>query len=498
MALLGIIFIQYRWIDESLNEKKRLIHQKVHQLAANVDQRMSDFNSFAFLTSDSTMTSAFTREVIFGEEHFLDSLSYSDSSSAAVFISYMEKEGIDTIEAGNIEFKVIASDEGNIPPDTPPLFELSDTLMVEELDSSVMRIQELTNFIERIKIEVDASISDIRLDSVIFAQELIEEFENMGLVAPNAWGVYDDYENDYAIQPADELKWDYEIALFKNDLLHPDRYILYISMEDANAQIWKEIAVMISLSLIFIAIIIFVFIYAIRLVIKHKTISEIKSDFINNMTHEFKTPLASISLAADSILHPKVALDPAKVESYVNIIKAEKSKLNRHVETILEIASLKANDLPIEFSEVNLSESIKASIEKLDLLIQDSGCALNLQLDDQLVLNANGYHLENVLTNIIENGIKYSENQPQLSITTLKKGDKAIIEITDQGIGMTKEQVKKAFDNFYRAQKGNIHNTKGFGLGLSFVKYMVEKMHGAIWIKSQLHKGTTVTIEFPV
>jgi signal transduction histidine kinase len=216
------------------------------------------------------------------------------------------------------------------------------------------------------------------------------------------------------------------------------------------------------------------------------------------MTHEFKTPLASISLAADSIIHPKVAMDAEKVQGFIEIIKAEKNKLNRHIETILEVASLKENDVDIVLAKVDANEAIEEAIDKLALQIEDRGCEVELNLGTDLFINANGYHLENVCSNIIENSIKYSPEPPKIQITSAREGNKVIISIKDQGIGMSKEQVSKAFDNFYRAQKGNIHNTKGFGLGLSFVKYMVHKMKGTIRIKSELNKGTTVILEFPV
>ncbi len=162
------------------------------------------------------------------------------------------------------------------------------------------------------------------------------------------------------------------------------------------------------------------------------------------------------------------------------------------------MASLKQNDVDIALSRVAINDGINESIEKLSLLIDDRNCAVKLKLIDNLYVNANAYHLENVFSNVIENSIKYSPNQPEIEITTSVVGDKVQLKIKDQGIGMSKDQVSKAFDNFYRAQKGNIHNTKGFGLGLSFVKYMVFKMEGSIKIESELNAGTTVIIEFPL
>lgn len=499
LALIGIIFIQYKWIEESLDEKKRLIDHKVHQMAANVDQRMSDLSTIAFVSSVPQLDSAFIEKITapFNYKNY-DTTVFGDS----MMLSYAQQFS-DTNAQSEFEVRIISEKHFS---DSESFNEIHERQLIHDqgvdnfsfLSDSGQGFQmsAINSMVERIQVEVGDNWTEQRLDSAQFAKELMDESAALGLISPTNWGVFDHLDSSYSILPGEEEEWDFTLPLFKNDILHPDRYTLRLNMADNNAVIWKEVMLMISLSLLFIAIIIFVFIYSIRLVIKHKKISEIKSDFINNMTHEFKTPLASISLAADSILHPKVAPDPEKVKSYIDIIKVEKTKLNRHIETILEVASLKQDNIDIALSKVELSDTVNRAIDKLGLLISDRNSTLELKLDDTLSILANPYHLENVFSNLIENSIKYSEGNPHISITTERKGELSIIKIKDKGIGMTKEQVKRAFDHFYRAQKGNIHNTKGFGLGLSFVKYMVDKMKGNIRIESELTKGTTVIIEF--
>lgn len=498
LALIGIIFIQYKWIEQSLVEKRKLIDHKVHQVAANVEQGMSDFNSLAFIASASETNPIFPeRQIEFDDHSICDTITNEDSIKITYYQDFSEG---DSLANTQVEVRILSSD--SLSFSDMSYYGDKDSIHYifknSEDHSLQVRLNEINDVFERIQFEVGTELGDIRLDSIEFSDELVKETYAMGLKSPDDWAVYDDLNQNFAIQPNKNAEWDYQIPLFKDDIIHPDRYTLYLNMSNNNESIWQQILIMILLSLVFIAIIVFVFIYSIRLVIKHKTISAIKSDFINNMTHEFKTPLASISLAADSIIHPKVANDTEKVQDYIEIIKAEKDKLIRHIETILEVASLKQNDVDIALSRVAINDGINESIEKLSLLIDDRNCAVKLNLIDNLYVNANAYHLENVFSNVIENSIKYSPNQPEIAITTSVVGDKVQVKIKDQGIGMSKDQVSKAFDNFYRAQKGNIHNTKGFGLGLSFVKYMVFKMEGSIKIESELNAGTTVIIEFPL
>jgi two-component system phosphate regulon sensor histidine kinase PhoR len=499
LALIGIVFIQYKWIEQSLEEKRKLVDHKVHQLVANVEQGMSDFNSLAFLSSTPELNAIFQESLLELDHNKCDTASDDDSLRITY---YHDFDGGDTFEQNTqVEIRIVKSDSLSFTNEMT-YFGNKDSIehiFVNSKDHALQeRLLDVNDVFERIQMEFSYDRDDIRLDSISFSNELYSGSAALGLVRPNNWGVYDKLTANYAIHPDVNKDWDYKIPLFEDDLLHPDRYMLYMNMSANNDSVWQQIFVMILLSLLFIAIIGFVFIYSIRLVIKHKKISAIKSDFINNMTHEFKTPLASISLAADSIIHPKVAQDTEKVQAFIEIIKAEKDKLVRHIETILEVASLKKNDVDIPLSRMDVNKGLNESLEKLSLLIGDRKCEVDLRFDLNLMVNANAYHLENVFSNIIENSIKYSPGQPRIEIISEKKGDKVRVKIKDAGIGMSKEQVSKAFDNFYRAQKGNIHNTKGFGLGLSFVKYMVFKMEGTIRIESEMNVGTTVIIEFPL
>lgn len=519
LALLGIIFIQYKWIEESFDEKQKLVEHKVYEMVDNIDQHLNDMNTLAFISASPGLESAFQHEVsntrhLLYENELMDStlreqlsepfdLRYCDTifSGDSMIVTY-NRNFIDSLTGREMKFRIQSVDEIGPQYNTTDVKQ-SDSIVIilqNEQTTNILgnQLKDVSSMLRRVQLEVGSSNDNYRLDSLKLANMLISESEALGLISPADWCVYDNQKKDYIINPKKEQTWDYELSLFKKDIIYPNRYFIRLEMGNMKTFIWKEISVMIVMSLLFIAIITFVFIYSIRLTIKHKKISEIKSDFINNMTHEFKTPLASISLAADSIIHPKVRMDPEKIDHYISIIKMEKTKLNQHIETILEIASLKENDLPIELTKVDLNACLHDSVAKLRLLILDKACDIHFDLEPETFVYANAYHLENVFSNLIENGIKYSSDIPKITLHSRKKGNLALVYIKDEGIGMTKEQLNRAFDHFYRAQKGNIHNTKGFGLGLSFVKYLIHKMNSTIKIESELNKGTTIFIEFPL
>ena len=179
---------------------------------------------------------------------------------------------------------------------------------------------------------------------------------------------------------------------------------------------------------------------------------------------------------------------------FIFSIQSEKTKLNNQVERILEVASLNKDALEIPVSTIEIKTVITKALSNLSLLIEKEEAVINTQIEEGILVQGNAYHLENVLVNLIENGIKYSEGKAAISITFSQAENLAQIQVRDQGIGMTNDQQDKAFDNFYRVQSGNLHDTKGFGLGLSYSKLVIEKMNGSIQLSSKPGEGTTATI----
>ena len=274
---------------------------------------------------------------------------------------------------------------------------------------------------------------------------------------------------------------------------------LVIVIPNFNNQVWASLTWIVLGSGIFTIIIFAAFFITVRTLINQKKISEIKSDFINNMTHEFKTPIATISLAVDAIKNKKVLNDPEKLQYFTSIIKDENARMNKHVETILQAALLEKKELQLNLEPLHANFIIASVVDnfQLQLSAKNGTCHLELQATKDNIL-ADNVHFTNAISNLVDNAIKYSENDVKISISTFNQNNKLMISIKDNGIGMSKETVKNVFEKFYRAHSGNVHNVKGFGLGMSYVKTIIDALKGTIKVESALNKGTTFTIELPI
>jgi two-component system phosphate regulon sensor histidine kinase PhoR len=233
-------------------------------------------------------------------------------------------------------------------------------------------------------------------------------------------------------------------------------------------------------------------------IMRQKKLSVIKNDFINNMTHEFKTPISTISLAIQVLKDKSIAKDADKSERYLGIIQNENHRLGTQVEKVLQMAQLDKGDVQMSFTEVNVHEIIKQVLANIGVQIEQKNGMVDLEIDAQNdQVWADEVHLTNIIYNLLDNANKYSPNKPEITVTTENTPDGLSIKITDKGIGMSKEQLDKIFDKFYRVPTGNIHDVKGFGLGLSYVKKMVDWHNGSIQVSSKLDEGSTFEIILP-
>ncbi len=275
--------------------------------------------------------------------------------------------------------------------------------------------------------------------------------------------------------------------------------ILYLFLKTPNPY-GGRLGMMIFTSVILLLIVIAAFALTVKTLINQRQLSSIKSDFINNMTHEFKTPLATISLAADALSNKKVMCDEEKILYYSGMIKAENKRMNKQVETILQAARLEKNEIQLDLVPIDAHAVIQKVADTLALRVAEKqgSLALKLRAERQLI-TADEVHFSNIVFNLIDNAIKYAREVPlELQVETKSAGKMLIIRIQDNGIGMNKETVKHVFERFYRAHTGNLHNVKGFGLGLSYVKDMVDAQGGKIRVESTLGKGSVFTVSFPL
>lgn len=278
----------------------------------------------------------------------------------------------------------------------------------------------------------------------------------------------------------------------------PDE-LLVVVIPDFQNIVLRQMRLMIGGSIFFTLVIIAAFYVTVYALLRQKKLSEIKNDFINNMTHEFKTPLATISLAVDALKNEKVVQDRQKSEYFTGIIKEENRRMNKQVETILQASLLDRQEQQLNLAPIHAHNIIQEALENFQLQLDGKGGRAELQLNAKNdLINADEVHFTNLVSNLIDNAVKYSKENLLIKITTHSTSKSLVIRIEDNGIGMTKETQRRIFEKFYRAHTGNLHNVKGFGLGLSYVKTIVEAHQGKIKVDSLVGKGTTFSLEFPL
>lgn len=288
---------------------------------------------------------------------------------------------------------------------------------------------------------------------------------------------------------------------FKVRLLDPDGSTagwISVFFPRASNFVWQQVWANIIGSILFMLIILFCFAYTINVIFRQKKLSEMKTDFINNMTHEFKTPIATISLAADSIASPMIAGKPEKVQRFANIITQENKRMNSQVEKVLQMALLDKEDFKLRLTQIDLHEVVTSAVENISLQVEPKGGKAYTDLDaDNAFIEGDLTHVSNIINNLLDNANKYSPNEPEISVHTRNVPNGVEVTIKDRGVGMSKEARKYIFDKFYRVHTGDLHDVKGFGLGLSYVKAMMDAHKGTIDVKSELGKGSSFILFFP-
>ncbi|MCS3532520.1 sensor histidine kinase KdpD [Chryseobacterium sp. JUb7] len=242
-----------------------------------------------------------------------------------------------------------------------------------------------------------------------------------------------------------------------------------------------------------------IYIISINYMMKQKKLAEVKTDFINNMSHEFKTPLATISVATDSLANDKIATNPDKVKYYSELIKQENIRMKKQVENVLNMSKLERNEVKLFLRETNVRELIKKTAESFNLIVQQRNGTLTQEFTaDKYTFKIDEFHISNMLVNLLDNANKYSPETPEIHVKTSNEGNLYVIEVSDKGMGMESQNKTKIFEKFFREETGNIHNVKGQGLGLSYVKKIVELHKGQVIVDSNKGEGSVFTIKLPM
>lgn len=359
--------------------------------------------------------------------------------------------------------------------------------------------KEMQLLVEKMITEIRITDTDERNPDTL-KQVIKRVFENKGLFLPFEFALKKVFKNkDETLAKSEgynnNLK-SYISDLSANNVFSTHNF-LFVQFPKQGGYLLSSIKNMVLLSLVFSLIIMGVFYYTIRLIINQKKLGEIKNDFVNNMTHELKTPIATNSLAIDALANPLIKNDDEKYNDYIRILKEENKKLNVHVERVLQIALLDKGELPLNKKPLDLALVVEQVVEQFKLRISEQKAEVRInRANHALVVLGDEQHLQTVFSNLLDNALKYSSEACTIIIDALRNENEIIIRMKDNGPGIAKEHREKVFEKFYRIQGGNLHDVKGFGLGLSYVKSIVESHQGSITLTSEVGRGTEFTIKW--
>lgn len=490
LALIGIIVLQLNWIVWSLR----------------LNEEQFDKNAFAALNRVADRLQAMEND---------QALNYINGYET----SYMEQviQGLidDTAKVTDINLisnSLAEKNEFALPDD-----QFSQLLYAENNCScSKCQAERFLNYNRLVKnnrFRNSYPLAD-RIDLPTLNRILKEEMSNVGININYNYSVYETSrksmiitDNHYVVAAnsdnlfqaggEDHLKNSkYRVQLFGLGNKAPGMLLVYFP-KIANA-IWGSIWYTVIASFLFTLIILGGFIYTIYVIFRQKQLSEMKNDFINNMTHEFKTPIATISLAADSITSPIVTSDVTKVRRFADIIKQENRRMHGQVEKVLQMAMIEKHDLNLNLSSVDLHEVIQQAVLNIALQVEQKEGEITTQLKAvNPVIEGDPTHISNIVHNLLDNANKYTPDHPIITVSTRNTEEGVELVVSDNGIGISKEARKHIFDKFYRVHTGNLHDVKGFGLGLSYVKAMMQAHHGQIDVYSEPGKGSSFILVFP-
>jgi two-component system phosphate regulon sensor histidine kinase PhoR len=383
-------------------------------------------------------------------------------------------------------------------------------------NDSVISLQDR---ISNIKLKTKGPLPNEMLESISpqnLERYLKKELDIQGINLPYEYGVYSHDLKAYFIENGNFVattgdttkssnvaamnplsKAEYKMPLFVDDITEPGHLNLFFPSK--TQFLWSNVLSILLFSIIFTTLILFCFGYTIYIIFRQKKIGEMKTDFINNMTHEFKTPIATISLASDSILTPTILDSKEKVTRFINIIKQENKRMLNQVEKVLQMAQIDKGDVELKITQINIHDIIEAAVVNSELKVQAKGGKITTVFEAKDPnIQGDGTHIASLINNLLDNAEKYTPESPDIIVRTSNTDKGVEISVQDNGIGMTKESQKMIFEKFFRVHTGNVHDVKGFGLGLSYVKAMVDAHRGKVSVKSELGNGSTFTIWLPM
>lgn len=508
LSLIGIIFVQGYWIKSAVDSKEEqfvnTVYQVLRSVADKMDKREIAEYSEKFLSlkdSIGDVKKSNIQEIFYIERN--------ENSNETFIYSHgilEEDYGITaTFFDNGFDSTAIKS---YISKRTTSIYREDDGLDGNKVYTPVERIEKIGQLSDLDKIQFDdvrrQMANRLPIHKRISKQEieslLSKELEYRNINLDFEYGVF---ANGLATKVKTRnfklsKNSNYQVPLFP-DIDGNTEYTLMVGFPKKKKFLISSIIGMALLSIIFTIIIIVAYSSALFQLIRQKQISEIKTDFINNMTHEFKTPIATINLALDAIKNPKTFDDQEKVKRYLQMIRDENHRMHAQVENVLRISKLEKNQLDINKERLDVHDLIEDAISHVELIVEDRGGYVHTHLEaEKSTVLANESHFTNVLVNVLDNAIKYSPESPKIDVYTEVVKNQVIIKVQDQGAGMSKAVLKRIFEKFYREHTGDIHNVKGHGLGLAYVKRIVDDHQGEVYAESEKNKGSIFYIKLPL
>lgn len=508
ISLVGIIAVQIYWIVDSIKEKEEQFSFAVNQSLINVSDRLENIEILKYREAleklrDSLGTQPDTREIrelllIERNERLEETATYTTSLLTEYYKLDPQLLDIDpdSVILAKLYKKYSKTLDYNTGVDGNGATQIETFEELNDLDAFYNSVAASSI------LEFNSSLPITSRVSKEILEELIREELDKKQIGTNfEFAIFQDgYPTRLQSQNfefKESATWVTSIFEVENSSVEP--YKLYINLPGRERFILSSVTGMALLSLVFTGVIVIAYSNAINQIFKQRQISQIKTDFINNMTHEFKTPIATINLALDSLNHPKISSDPEKVKNYLRMIREENKRMHGQVENVLQISKLERSDLNIKKERVDTNIILEDAISHVQLILDEQGGQLKTHLGAlRTEILANESHMTNVFVNILENAIKYSDNAPIIDIYTENVNNKIVIRFRDQGIGISKSAARKIFQKFFREHTGDIHNVKGHGLGLAYAKKILDEHHADIFVDSVKGSGSTFIITIPL
>jgi len=504
-ALLGLIGVQGYWIRNAVEVKQQQFKQVVNKALASVIEQLEEMETMNNIVEEIISDSIPGEIQIIGNDA-------DDSLSTRIIV----ESGTAVLHEGNsiIYLPVMQS---YIPDslDSPPSFPEVRIQTREHYESYVIRRNDLiaslsdkvdnkTIFVENVlkkMIKKNPRIEE-RLDLAILNDLISKEFSQRNIELDYEFAVRKSPENEFIFQSEgfeDITKSEvYQKALYPNDLVSHFNFLTLYFPNEKNYFL-KSLGFMGVSSALLTLLLVLIFLSTLYIIFRQKKLSEIKSDFVNNMTHELKTPISTISLASQMLKDDSIPIMEKNVNQITKVIDDESKRLGYQVEKVLQMAIFDRGKIRLKMKEMDIHRLIQNVVSNFTMQVENKNGTIGLQLEAiPSTVGVDEVHFTNIISNLLDNAIKYCNNKPEILIRTEISGRKIIISVEDNGVGIRKEDQKRIFERFYRVPTGNIHNVKGFGLGLSYVKKIVEEHDGTIVVDSQPQKGTRFSISLPI